>query len=213
MNSKRLQLFAEIIDVNARVIDVGTDHAYLTILLYQKGVRKLLASDIHEKALNQAKKSLTAYDLDDKIPVMLSDGLTQIDTKEYDTLVLAGMGFTTISHILSSKEKLASIQTIYLQSNNDHYLLRKFMNQNHWILKNEYILEEKNQVYHIMKYIRGEEQLTDLELLYGKYQKEYQSFYQREYDSFKRILNQIPETHIREREKIQQNMSYLETYL
>ena len=48
------------------------------------------------KSLNNVKK----YALEDKIKVVLSDGLQNIDENFSDTIVIAGLGGKTISKIL-----------------------------------------------------------------------------------------------------------------
>ena len=54
--SNRLQAVATLVDMNKRVIDVGCDHAYLSICLTQNNGNKVIATDINENALEIAKK-------------------------------------------------------------------------------------------------------------------------------------------------------------
>ena len=54
--SKRLELIASFIPDNSKVIDIGCDHGLLDIYLYQnKKNISIIASDINEQALNNAK--------------------------------------------------------------------------------------------------------------------------------------------------------------
>lgn len=213
MNSQRLNFLRNLIPLDKKVIDIGTDHAYLPIMLYQKGIIKVMGSDIHQKALDMAYKNIISHNLELDIPLVLSDGLKDIDTKDYNTLVLAGMGFMTIKHILDLKDKLEPINTIYIQSNNDYNKLRSYMNENKWILKNEYIIEEKKIIYHIMEYERGEEKLREEEILFGKRQEKYVKYYQLELNKLEKILNLIPKYQKEERKIIKHKILLLQNYL
>ena len=53
-----------------------------------------------------------------------------------NTLGIAGMGSSTIKHILNDSSKLVNINKIVTQSNNDHEMLRSFMNQIGYYLDN-----------------------------------------------------------------------------
>ena len=176
--TKRLDFLASLLTKDNKVIDIGTDHAYLPILLHQKQI-KCMGTDIHEKALISAYHNLEEYHLEKEIPLQLTDGLN-LEIKDYNTLVIAGMGFNTIKHILNNKDKLKNITTIIIQSNNDYDKLRKFLNELEYLLKEEYILEDKNHIYHIMKYLKGKENLTKEEILMGKYNKDYKNYYQQD---------------------------------
>ncbi len=211
MNSKRLQFLANYIAKDANVIDIGTDHAYLPILLVQKNKRKVIGTDIHEKALNQAQKNVLKYHLEKEIKLILTDGLENINFEDYDTLVLAGMGYMTIKHILDSD--LKPIQTIILQANNDHEKVRKMMMEKNWRLIDEHLLSENNHLYHIMKYQKGEEQLTNQEIMLGKYLKENRFYYQEELVKCQEIYDKIPQKYFTKRKELQKKISFLQEYL
>ena len=57
--SKRLEAISSLVPVNSNVIDIGCDHGLLSIYLFQKKVaNKVIASDINENALNNAKENI-----------------------------------------------------------------------------------------------------------------------------------------------------------
>ena len=103
--SKRLKSLAALVSPDDIVADIGCDHAYVPIYMAKKGATHILATDIHENALNVAKENIQKNHLENTIETLLSDGLDKVDTKNYDTLVLAGMGASTILSILDNKEK------------------------------------------------------------------------------------------------------------
>ena len=70
--SKRLEAVATLVDIDSRVIDVGCDHAYLDIYLTLNNGNSCIASDINEKALNNAKENIKKYKLSRKIKTKLT---------------------------------------------------------------------------------------------------------------------------------------------
>lgn len=164
MKSLRLLAIASLIDKGSSVLDVGTDHAYLPIFLSQnKKCKSIIASDVSSNALKIAKDNLKKYHIDD-VKLILSNGLDSIN-EDYDTIVLAGMGTSTIIKILENK-KLPN--TLIISSNNDLYKLRKFMNKIKYKIKEEIVILEKNKYYDIIKYQKGNEKLSYFKKMYGK---------------------------------------------
>lgn len=165
MLSIRLKTIAQFVDIDASVIDIGTDHAYIPIYLVQEGIsKKVWATDVSENALNYAIKNIEEAGLEGVICTKVSDGLKNVD-ESFDIAILAGMGTTTIKHILQSEN---IPETIILQSNNDLADLREFMNQRGYTLSLEKIVFENKKYYSIMKYVLGKELLTQEEVLFGK---------------------------------------------
>lgn len=164
MKSLRLLAIASLIDKGSSVLDVGTDHAYLPIILSQnKKCKSIIASDVSSNALKIAKDNLKKYHIDD-VKLILSNGLDSIN-EDYDTIVLAGMGTSTIIKILENK-KLPN--TLIISSNNDLYKLRKYMNIIKYKIKEEIVILEKNKYYDIIKYQKGNEKLSYFKKMYGK---------------------------------------------
>ncbi|MDD5865930.1 MAG: class I SAM-dependent methyltransferase [bacterium] len=164
MKSLRLLAIASLIDNGSSVLDVGTDHAYLPINLSQnKKCKSIIASDVSSNALKIAKDNLKKYHIND-VKLILSDGLDSIN-EDYDTIVLAGMGTSTIIKILENK-KLPN--NLIISSNNDLYKLRNFMNSIGYKIINEIIVYENKKFYDIIKYQKGKEKLSYYKKMYGK---------------------------------------------
>ena len=164
MKSLRLLAIASLIDKGSTVLDVGTDHAYLPIILSQnKKCKSIIASDVSSNALKMAKDNLKKYHIND-VKLILSDGLDSIN-EDYDTIVLAGMGTSTIIEILENK-KLPN--NLIISSNNDLYKLRNFMNSIGYKIINEIIVYENKKFYDIIKYQKGKEKLSYYKKMYGK---------------------------------------------
>ena len=191
MKKKRLQTILSFLSPEDRFIDIGTDHAYIPIEAAKLGITKILATDIHKYALESAQKNISKshYSF---IETKLCDGLEGIDTWEYNTLVLAGMGTSTIKHILK-KEKLETIQKIIVQSNHDIEDLRRFMNDLEYTLKKEIAVEEGGHFYLCMCYLKGSEVLTEEEFLFGKKEKNNVFYYQYLIKKYESMMESVPE--------------------
>ncbi len=207
--TKRLEFIASLINNEDSVIDIGTDHGYLLILLNKKGI-KCMGTDIHQKALSSALNNLKEYHLEKKIPLVLTDGLNNIKIDDYNTLVIAGMGYNTIKHILN---KSYNIKKIIVQSNNDYDKLRLLFNNLEYKIDKEYIIEDKKHLYHIISYLKGREVLAKEEILFGKYNKEYQKYYQQDLEKLKEILKSIPDNHQKTILEIKEKINILEKYI
>ena len=100
--SKRLWAIAELVTPGSRIVDVGTDHAFLPIYLVQCGKIPLaLAFDINEGPLSAARTHIGEAGLSDKIGTRRSDGLAALKPGEADSVVAAGMGGALMMRILS----------------------------------------------------------------------------------------------------------------
>ena len=74
--SKRLEAISSLVPNNSKVIDIGCDHGLLDIYLYQNKISsKVIASDINENALNNAKENIKKNNLEKYIETRLGNGL------------------------------------------------------------------------------------------------------------------------------------------
>ena len=122
--TKRLQTICSLVNSGSNVVDIGCDHGLIDIYLTLYNNNNCIASDINNNALEFAKNNIKKYHLEDKIPTIISDGLNNIDIPNNNTIIICGMGTSTILRILeNSKNK--KIDSLIVQSNNDLYLLRK----------------------------------------------------------------------------------------
>lgn len=101
MLTKRLAACAALVTKGGVVCDVGTDHAYLTAELLQKGIcTRAVATDIHQGPLDAARHTLSEADVLAQTELLLCDGLEQVQPEGITDVVIAGMGGETIVHIL-----------------------------------------------------------------------------------------------------------------
>lgn len=161
----RIKTLASLVDKNAKVVDIGTDHALLPIYLYEEDITKnIVASDISTNALENAKINLKKHNLENNIKLVVSDGFKNLD-ETFDIAVISGMGTDTIKKILDN-EKLPN--KLIISSHKNSHELRIFMQNIGYKIVEEIALKENNVFYDIIKYEKGIEVLSKYEILVGK---------------------------------------------
>ncbi len=173
MLSKRLKLIASFVDTD-NIVDVGCDHALLDIFLTKQG-KKCIASDISNEVLKKACENIKKYHLEKEIEVVQSDGLKNITLKENSTVVIAGMGTHTIINILKNANH-NNITNLIIQSNNDLYLLRKYVTSIGYYIEREASVLDNNKYYVIIKFKKGQKKYKKKDYLFGNLDKKYYEF-------------------------------------
>ncbi|MCL2125303.1 MAG: class I SAM-dependent methyltransferase [Oscillospiraceae bacterium] len=141
--SARLLTIAGFIDIDAAVADIGTDHGYLPVYLaLNNPSRRIIASDISERALGAARRSAAKYGVTGSVTFIVAPGLAGIGTDEADTVVIAGMGAETIIGILSEAPWTRNIGvSLVLQPQTKITLLLS------WLQENGYAVCETKQAW------------------------------------------------------------------
>ena len=165
--SKRLKTIGDLVKDKSNVVDIGCDHGLLSIYIAQtKKNINVIASDINELPLKQARKNIEKYDMQNHIKVIQSDGLKNIKDN-YDTIIISGLGGNVICDIL--KEIDDNIKQIIICPQNNTYKTRKYIFNLGFIIKDEIIVKENNKLYVIINFVRSNKKIkyTKNELLYG----------------------------------------------
>ena len=166
MISDRLAAIAYMIDSNKVVFDVGSDHGLLPCFLVESGISpKVYAGDIAEGPLNSAKENIEKRGLSDKVITVLSDGLAKAND-DVDVVVIAGMGYHTIKHILDSCD-VTRYQNIIVQSNIDVELVRQYISDHEYTIEDERMIYD-GFYYQIIKFSADmHDKYSDVEIKYG----------------------------------------------
>lgn len=166
--NERLKKIADLIDSEAFSLDVGCDHAFLDIyLVNEKKHKKVAASDNKEGPLKIAKENIKKAGCEGKIEVILGDGLEAFH-EGMDTVVISGMGGLTILGILRrKKELLKNIKTLILSPNNYQANIRREVSKMGYKIVDEYLIQEKNIIYTVIKFERGKEHLSKQDIILG----------------------------------------------
>ena len=166
MLSLRLQAIASLVGDNEKVIDIGTDHAYIPIFLVRKRqFSHVWASDISAQVLKQSAENIAKYHLEKQITLIKASGFMNI-SENFDVAIIAGMGAHTITDILSKAPKLPN--SLIIQSNNNLAYLRTFLKDFEYKIVKEQVIYEKEKYYVIIRYEKGKENLSFEEIEFGK---------------------------------------------
>lgn len=172
--SNRLELLASLVKDGVGVADVGTDHAYIPVMLAGRGYSgNIIATDINEGPLNKARRNLSDAGFEGRAELILCDGLDGCDPNKVDTIIAAGMGGDTLTGILDRAEWcIRSDMRLILQPATKAEILRYWLINNGFTVTDELLTEENGVLYQVIcaepgDYIR----YSDSELFIGKYEQ------------------------------------------
>lgn len=159
--TKRLEAIANLVDDGKVVYDVGCDHAYLDIYLNKERLMKCYAIDNRPNVVKIAEDNVKKYNA--SIPVILNNGINNIELEKNSVIVLAGMGTRNIIKIIENK----NIEQMILQSNDDLYELRKYLSNNGYKIIDEVVVFEFGYYYVLIKCQQGSANYSEEELFLG----------------------------------------------
>lgn len=137
----------------SRTADVGCDHGFVSIYLYENQIApKVYAMDLRKGPLERAREHIAARGFSDYIETRLSDGLEALAEGEADTLICAGMGGRLMAEILSrGQEKTRRMKELILQPQSELRYFRAFLRENGYVVSAENMVKEDGKFYVIMK--------------------------------------------------------------
>lgn len=153
MKDIRLERIAAAVRQGSRLADIGTDHAHLPIMLVRKGVcPSAIACDLREGPLENARRSVSAAGLSDRIECRLGDGLSPLSAGEADDIVIAGMGGETIAAIIEPCTWVRQSQIrLLLQPMTHAERLRRYLLTNGFSILKETVVEDTPHLYVFME--------------------------------------------------------------
>lgn len=194
---ERIKEIASLCQGSKVVCDIGCDHAYALVYAIQEyGVEKGIAADIAEGPLINAKKTIEEYHLDKQIKTILSDGFDAIESNQFDTAILAGMGGILICDILKRALSKLKNKKIIIEANSDTYRIRNLLSSNGFTLVAEDALYDHSKYYEILVFEEGNTTYTQQDILYGPYLRRtkpeaFIKYYQKKLKFLSSILPQI----------------------
>lgn len=215
--SKRLAAVASYVPAGARLLDVGSDHAYLPIALVEQGrLTSAIAGEVVKGPYESAVKNVALAGLSGKIAVRLADGLAAFTPADnISAITICGMGGRLIADILEAgQSKLNQVQRLILQPNNREDDLRQWLMSHQFQIVAETILVENDKFYELIVAEHGKYQLTDRDLRFGPYLRKERSAvflakWQKELGKLEMALSQIPENNQADRSAIIQRMTQI----
>lgn len=168
MNNARLLAIAQLInDKPVSVIDVGSDHAYLSIYLVSHQLCKRVTNvEVNQQPLENGLKNVTEVELNDYINFKLNDGLKDLYLP-YKTnyVTISGMGANNIIEIIQNNTY--QIPNYYIvQPNNDLVVLRKFLQNHNYTVTDVQLVYDNKIYYEIYKFKPSQSSnlITDLDI-------------------------------------------------
>ncbi len=160
---ERLNAILSVIPACEVMADIGCDHGKLTRRALLEGrAKRVIATDISEKCLNKARELNS--DLKN-VKFSIGDGLEALDGESCDVIVISGMGGNTIMNIL---EPLPDA-TLILQPQSDAPALRRFLVENNYFIKEDFVTCANSKFYDIIRAEKGSMTLNKTQLLFGAY--------------------------------------------
>ncbi|MDR3295550.1 MAG: class I SAM-dependent methyltransferase [Clostridiales Family XIII bacterium] len=150
--SGRLEQICAHVAAGERVADIGTDHGFLPIALYERGIAySSVLCDLKpgplEKAADNIRRRLPGAHFD----LRLGDGLSPLRAGEADIVVIAGMGGRLIVKILAADPRLSrSMKKYILQPRNAADVLRGWLLENGFRICDESLAAEGRFICEIL---------------------------------------------------------------
>ena len=170
--SQRLSSVASMVTAGNCLADVGTDHGYVPIYLYERQmIPCAIAMDINKGPLERARLHIAEYGYQNAIETRLSDGMAALKPGEVDSVVIAGMGGPLMVKILSAyPEVTASLKELILQPQSEISEVRVWLYEQGYEIVEEHMVFEDGKYYPMFKAVKNPnvDKLTDLEYKYGK---------------------------------------------
>jgi len=155
----RLQLLADQIKQNETMADIGTDHGFLPIYLWENEISpKVIMTDISPGSLDKARANCYENYPDAKFDLRLGNGIQILENGEVDAVVIAGMGGKLMTEILGEDlGKSKSFRKLVLQPRNGQAKLRSWLIKNGFSIVKESLVRENKYICEIITVVPYED--------------------------------------------------------
>ena len=216
--NKRLEGVLSLVEEDRSVIDIGCDHALLSIAIYEeKHPKKVIASDNKKGPLEGALTNIEKCGLKDKIKIKLGDGVDPIE-EDIDTIIISGMGgLTTVGILKYKKEKFKNVDTIILSPNTDSDFVRKEICKLGFYIDDEKLVKDNNFIYPVIRFKRGKRKYKKIEYILGpvlieKKETIFMDYLNSLKSTKEKILKLLPKKYISKRYKLKKELKEINKY-
>ena len=217
--NERLKKIGDLVPLSSYPLDIGCDHALLTIyLIKERSIEKALAADNKEGPLQMAKVNIANYHLEDKIELILADGLDAY-RKGVNVVTISGMGGLTINKIIDKGRKyLKYINTFILSPNNYTIAVKRKLKRYGYYISDEYVVKDKNKIYQIMVFTKGKKYYSYKKLFLGpvlmtRREPLVKEYYLNELKMKQQLLKIMPSSFTSKRRLLKREIKYLEAII
>ena len=217
--NNRLKTIGDLVPLSSYPLDIGCDHALLSIyLVKEKGIKKAVASDNKSGPLKKAKENVKFYKVKDKVELIEAEGLNSYK-EGIDTITISGMGGLNINRILeNNKSYLKNINTIILSPNNYSIAVKRKLIKLGYYISDEKLVKENNIIYQILVFKKGRKYYSYKKLYLGpvlmtKEDELTKEYYKRELETKKSLLEALPKSFYSKIRLTKKEIKYLEDVL
>lgn len=148
----RLQIIANEIKAGETMADIGTDHGFLPIYLWEAGIcPHVIMADISRGSLDKAKDNCQMLHPEQEFDLRLGSGIEVLGNGEVDAVAIAGMGGILMTEILGvDLAKAHSFRRLILQPRNHVGKLRYWLLNNGFKIVNEQLVREGKFICEIL---------------------------------------------------------------
>jgi len=159
----RMMAIMNMVERGSKLADIGTDHGIMpVVLVLDKKVKSVIASDISYKSLEKAIKLIKKYGLGKYIDTRVGYGLEVLAPYEVDTVIIAGLSGKQITEIIGTSPHIVEgIKRFILQPVQHSDYLRKWLISNLYEIVDEDLVFENKKFYQIIVAKRGEQVIND----------------------------------------------------
>lgn len=196
---ERLSKIASLID-NGTVADIGCDHGKLSYyLISTEKCSMAIATDISALSLQKTERLALDNGVADILITRVGDGLKPIHSSEVDTIVIAGLGGDVIASILKcARQENKKFKHFVLSPNTHSEKVREeIIKSDHEIVEDDMVFCGKKCYTIIKTSLDGAEILDDMQMLFGKFYKNnetFKEFAKLEIEKKNRIIKQNPKS-------------------
>ena len=153
----RLKEIVKILGKNEIVVEVGCDHGYVANYLIEEDLAKLVyATDISKPSLEKNIEFSKLRGNENKVISILGNGLFPVKDKNFDAVIMAGMGGELIMKIIDDAFDFIQKKTLILQPMTARVELRKYLGEKGFKIEKESIIRDGNKFYEIIRAVPGE---------------------------------------------------------
>ncbi len=150
--SPRLAAIAAAVHPGETLADIGTDHGYLPLALWEGGIcPHVILTDVSPGSLQKAEETGRRFFPGVSFDLRLGDGLSVLRRGEADVAVMAGMGGLLIRQILDAAPDTASaMRALILQPRNNIGPLRHWLYTHGFSMEKETLVREGNRICEVL---------------------------------------------------------------
>lgn len=157
---KRLETAVSLVQACETLCDIGCDHGYAIKMIAEKNlVKTIFALDISAASLAKSQKNLQGIA---NIRFVVCDGFSGIENVDY--ALICGLGGLKMIEILKNNKS----KFLILQPQNNVSTVRAWLIKNGYKIEEDRLSEENGKYYDIFKVTKGSQELSQMQLLWGK---------------------------------------------